>query len=34
MFYKIRIIAAEIKFVKGYAKYTWMDCKRNEDILK
>jgi hypothetical protein len=30
---KTRIRAAEIKFVRSTTKYTWMDYKRNEDIL-
>lgn len=31
---KIRITAAEVKFLRRTAGYIRMDCKRNEDILK
>jgi hypothetical protein len=30
---KTRITAAEMKFMRT-AKYAWMGCKRNEDMLK
>jgi hypothetical protein len=30
---EIRFMATEMKFTRR-TKYTWMDCKRNEDILK
>ena len=30
---KSRIMWAEVKCIRGTVKYTWQDCKTNEDIL-
>jgi hypothetical protein len=31
---KTRIKAVKTKFMQQMVKFTWMDCKRNEDIFK
>jgi hypothetical protein len=31
---KTRITAAEVKFMRRTEKYTWMDYKRDESIIK
>jgi hypothetical protein len=31
---KTRITVAKMRFMRCVVKHTWMDCKRNEDLLK